>query len=890
MNAHVQPFTHSPLFQFAVVCAAGIVFATRIQIRLTYFIVGLLLTTVAAIFSARIGRGRVAGLMLLLAILFASSSLSTLQRRTRPDQLRNLIDSGLVDAESVVLTGVVTGPVEVTRDGIHFSLNADSINTTTQSINCSGVVALSAYFRGADDVARYRILQLQSGERISVMTKLDRTDEYRNPGVSTLSEYLETKGIDAIGVIRGPESIVRIANFKRASVSAVLYKWRAFLQQQFDSNFSGETAAVLSAALLGNRYNLSTAAAERFREGGTFHILVISGAHISFLGALVLLIARRLLARRWLQLAASASVVWLYTILVGAEVSVVRAAFMFTFVALGHLMFRTSLPLNSLGAAALVLLVWNPKDLFDPSLQLTFLSVWAIVALAWPILKNLQQIGAWRPSRTTPYPPNCSRLIKTLAESLFWSESDWLREQAKLNHTFGPFKSPLAGWLERHHLQRLLRYLFAAVLVSLAVQVALLPLQIVYFHRLSVSSLILNIVVGILLTVLAAVSLITLLVVGFSSTLAVPLTAMTNCINWLMLHSVDPFARFGVASIRVAEYSGRGSAIYILYYIPLIVFAFLLARCRLPGSRRGQQAGGPGNILVFLTTAQVLIVGLLLWHPLSVQSTQGRLRVDFLDVGQGDSALLTMPNGATLLIDGGGRPQFLVDSLASRGRSIGETVVCEYLWYRGLDEIDYVLATHADADHMQGLNDVVKHFKVRGALVARTPANDPAFAEFAQTLRTRATPIQMINAGDVLKFGEVEIDVLWPPLATEGAPSRNNDSVVLRVRYGQRKILLTGDIEKMAEQFVSTSDRVHADVVKVPHHGSRTSSTEAFVAAVQPRLAVISVGQKSMFGHPHPEVIERWKDAGAEVLTTGRSGMITVLTDGSSWGFEKFVK
>ena len=150
--------------------------------------------------------------------------------------------------------------------------------------------------------------------------------------------------------------------------------------------------------------------------------------------------------------------------------------------------------------------------------------------------------------------------------------------------------------------------------------------------------------------------------------------------------------------------------------------------------------------------------------------------------------------------------------------------------------------------------------------------------------------MQVVQAGDVLRFGRVEIDVLWPPHASNDAPSRNNDSVVLRIRFGARTFLLTGDIERPTEHLLSAPDSVRADVVKVPHHGSRTSSSEAFVAAVQPKLAVISVGQKSMFGHPHPEVVERWKVVGAEVLTTGRSGMITVMTDGINLRVEKFVK
>ena len=858
---------------------------------------------------------------MLLAFFFAGAVLASLQMRKAPNQLKSMIEQRLIrPSETVELIGVVTGPVVFARDGVHFSLNVERVNTVTLNLKCLGVVALTGYFRHADDAVKYQELSLQAGSRISVRTSVDRTEQYRNPGVSSLAEYLDTKDIDAIALVRGPESIGRLNS--APTLAALVYQWRDFLQREIDTRFSTETAAVLAAALLGNRYNLSNVTAERFREGGTFHILVISGAHISFLGALILLLARRLTMRRWLQLAASASVVWLYTLAVGGDISVVRAALMFSFVAAGHLLFRIASPVNSLGAAALVLLVWSPKDLFDPSLQLTFLSVVAIVCVAWPILQNFAEIGSWRPSRRTPYPPQCTRSVRAFCEALFWSEDEWRREQTKLNHSYHLFKTPIAHWLERHHLQRPLRYLWAAIVVSASVQLLLLPLQIIYFHRLSVSSLILNVVVGILLAILAAIALVALLIAQISASVAAPLFVLANGVDWLMLHSVDPFVRFGIASIRIPEYSETSRFIYFLYYVPLVLFAVLLSRWRPiarsrsrrqgQGTTRGRssrQEQGVGMTLRISFPSQVLrcpcqlplllpcscllllllMFALLVWHPLSSKSTGGKLRIDFLDVGQGDSALLTMPDGATLLVDGGGKPQFLKNSSAGRGRSIGEIVVCEYLWRRGIDSVDYVLATHADADHIDGLKDVVKNFKVRSALVGRTPPNDAAFLEFVQTLEARGTPLKTVQAGDVLKFGNVEIDVLWPPFSGTNAPSRNNDSVVLRVRFGERTILLTGDIEKATEELLRKTV-VQADVVKVPHHGSRTSSTEAFVSAVRPRVAVISVGQTSMFGHPHEEVVDRWKGIGAQVLTTGRSGMITVTTDGRDLVVEKFVK
>ena len=146
------------------------------------------------------------------------------------------------------------------------------------------------------------------------------------------------------------------------------------------------------------------------------------------------------------------------------------------------------------------------------------------------------------------------------------------------------------------------------------------------------------------------------------------------------------------------------------------------------------------------------------------------------------------------------------------------------------------------------------------------------------------TQVATIQAGDLIRLGEAEIEVLWPPAAAHAnESSRNNDSVVLRVEFGRRSLLLTGDIEKSGENaLIATRKQLRADVVKVPHHGSRSSSTLPFVAATKASIAVISVGQTSVFGHPHPDVVERWQANGAQVFTTGKCGTITVTTDGTN--------
>ena len=856
MSPHRTLFSQHPLAQLAVAFSGGICAADYLPTRFSLF--AAVVCSIGSLLLIAKKKTALAGVGLLVAMFFMGHVLAVLERRSeQTSDIRRLVED---DTEKTwLLTGVLDGPPELARDRVYVSLRVEKIS----EVNASGRVWLLLPFRALD---------LRYGSRIRVAATLDRTGNYRNPGVSSLSEYLDRRDFDATGIVRNPSAIVRLEDAQVFKPLALLYEWRERLQREIDSRFAAETAGVLDAALLGNRYNLSRDASERFREGGTFHVLVISGLHISFIGAVVFLVAKRLTKRRLVQFLLPAIVVWAYSFAVGAEASVVRAALMFTFAGVATIIFLQASSLNALGAAELVLLIQSPKEIFDPSFQLTFLSVLAIVVIAWPLLLNFSAIGSWHPMRSTPYPPACSRGLKSVCEALFWSERKWRQELDRSSHSCRLFKTRLAAWLERYHLQRFMRYMFGAVVVSASVQLLLLPLMVVYFHRLSLASLLLNIVVSVLLGVLVVVAMLALLLSQVSTTMAAPLFKLANATNWAMVHSVDPFSDLGLASLRLPEYSGPAALIYALYYLPLLLLVIALSNWRPLASQRDRKCK-LHRFIIPAAAVQVVLLAILIFHPLSNGRPDGNLLVDFLDVGQGDSALVTMPNGTTLLVDSGGRLPFPATS--DSARRIGETVVSEYLWWRGLSEIDYVVATHADADHIEGFNDVLRNFSVKAALVG------------PQTLLETPTHVETIHSGDMMRFGDVDVSVLWPP--AHGGGSDNDNSLVLRIRYGERTILLTGDIEKAAERALAGQD-LKADVVKVPHHGSKTSSTDNFVQATKPTFAIISVGRNSMFGHPHEEVVQRWKSNGATVLTTGNSGTITVITNGHKLSLEKFIQ
>ncbi len=899
-----QPCSLQPLAHLATAFALGVLGSQYLTISLWMLFVVTVVTIAAAVGAMVFVSHRAATGLVILATLGTGLALATQYSRIPGNQLRSLLDTGaIVPGEPVELTGVLERDPELAPQRLYLQLRVETtrsraINLAPNERETSGVVLLLASVSSPATRQEFEQLELRYGARIRVMTLLERSDEFRNPGVSSFTEFLDRKGYDATGFVKSPALIERLDDQRVFLPLAFLYQWRARLQTEIDSRFSAEAAGILDAAVLGNRHNLSRATSERFRDGGTFHVLVISGLHITFIGGLVLLIARRFTKKKVLQFVISIAVLWAYVFAVGAESSVVRAALMFTIVVLAPILARRASSLNALGGAALTLLALRPVDLFDPSFQLTFVSVLAIIVLAWPLLQKMSELGSWRPTRETPYPPTCPQWVRTLSEALFWSEREGKRELERATYSYRLFKTPVAAALERFHLQRPLRYLFSAVVVSVAVQLMLLPFLIVYFHRLSLASFVLNIGVSLLLAAVALVATVAMLVARASATLASPLVTFANSLTWLMAHSVDPFSNAGVASLRIPEYAGWPGVVYALYYLPLLILVRSLAHWKplslAAPSRRKRK------ILTVTLAGQLLMAMLLIFHPLSDGRATGKLRVDFLDVGQGDAALITFPDNTTLLVDAGGRPgpfqresdESDSETLQPETRSIGESVVAEYLWWRGLDHVDYILATHADADHIDGLNDVAQNFEVRAALVARTPDRDDEYARIAKTLSARTIPTRLLAGGDELHFGQVKLTVLWPmPQADSGAPSGNNDSIVLRLQFGQRAILMTGDIERRGEERIlaSTVD-LRADVIKVAHHGSKTSSSQSLIDAVSPRYAIISVGQTSIFGHPNAEVVERWQNSGAQVMKTGECGTISVVTDGRQLKVTSFVE
>ena len=846
-------------------------------------------------------------------------------------RLKHLFDEGTITPDDPVeITGVLLMPPEPAPGAYYLDIESEELRSRNDVLPATGCVRLMLPLADGETANEFQSLALDYGSRVRVLVRLERARSYNNPGSPDFNEFLERRGYDLKGTIKSPLLIEPLGRAPASELLRALYHMRLRMMSALDARFTPPVAGTLKAMLAGNRYFLDEQAMERLRESSTFHVISISGMHVGIIACALFALGNALGfvlryssldKRRVLQALLTLFVLWCYAVMVGLAPPVTRAASMVSIGLIGPLLFRRAASINTVALAAFAMLALKPALVADPGVQLSFVAVAAIVALALPLIAKLKAIGNWRPSSRTPYPPSCAPAVKFVAEALFWNERKFNEEMRRAPVRYRVDKTRAARLLGRLRVQPLIRGAALLAVTSIAIQLSTLPLMALYFNRVAPVGILLNVVAGLLTGLMMLASAGAVILAPASLWVAAKLVWITTAAHSLLVNSIVPFADIPASTFRVAHYESPHSIIYALYFVPLILLAILIDRWRpvhhlFPVDRTAKsdtrsRLDGAGSLRGLAASAclpALFLFVIAAARPVAAPQT-GKLTVHFLDVGQGDSALVVFPRGATMLVDAGGDIRFDTraegrDESAQSGKNsdsqegvgemepdfdgggfpVGEAVVSRFLWSQGRTRLDYVLATHADADHIGGLSDVVKNFRVGEALVGHAPATDSGYARFASAVTRHNITLSALCAGERFDIEGVAVEVLWPPRASDpSATSRNNDSVVLRLVYGSAAILLAGDIEREAEDALLQSGvDLRADVLKVPHHGSKTSSTERFIERVQPACAVISAGERSRFGHPHAVVTERYFSRGVRLFQTGRDGMITVETDGET--------
>ena len=402
-------------------------------------------------------------------------------------------------------------------------------------------------------------------------------------------------------------------------------------------------------------------------------------------------------------------------------------------------------------------------------------------------------------------------------------------------------------------------WIVGAIAVSTAAQIGTSPFVALYFNRLPLLSVAANLVV---VPAIAIVVTLGLLTCAFGFWL-VPFSTAFNAVNWAFLSGliriVQALSNIPHTSIVVPSPS---PVFFACYYGALVLMLW---------SQRSLRAR---KVLLFLA---LFGINLYIWKGVL---REDRLEVVFLDVGQGDAIFLRFPNGRTMLVDGGARTRYF---------DAGRWVIAPFLRHKGIRKVDIVAPTHSDNDHIGGLISILEEFPVDYVVDSGQYADTWTDDRFYELVQEKGITRYRVSAGDsLIGLGGVGALVLHPVpafVSPEGkAPmGRNNTSVVLTVTYGETSIVLTGDAEQEAERFLlSWGDRLPATVLKAGHHGSSSSSSRAFLKAVRPEIAILSVGAWNRFGHPSEEVLEKLEEVGARIYRTDRMGAI-LMEVGEGW-------
>jgi competence protein ComEC len=727
-----------------------------------------------------------------------------------------------------------TGLEKISLEGI-IERPPESSRGRTQLCIRSQEVILSHHHVRADGLLlvffKEEDYSLRVGDRLRLSCRLYPPHGFRNPGGFSYERHLALDRIYTIGFLSEKKGWVKLGEGFKNPVTLRVERWRDRIRDFLNREASPPASSIFKALVLGEQGDIPEEIKECFILTGTAHLLAISGDQFGIVALLSFSLLTWILNRSELLLLSVSIRKW-------AAGLTIPCIFLYAFIAGGGI---------SVIRSAIMVITFLVSILLDRERNLLHtlaMAAFLILIFSPPSLFDVSfQLSFLAVLSILYLVPRIFQEFKQEGISVL------LRTPGKKN---------------------IMRYILLSLLVTAVAIVGTAPFVALHFNRFAPIGFFTNLFivpwVGFLIVPLS----LSASIFSFIFTpLATFLININSFVTLMLLRVLALFASIPFASLFVSTPTPFE---IILFYLLL----FLSVQFRKRRSAR----------YLFLGICVVSALDVAFWNL--KDSFQKDLRMSFIDVGQGDSILIEFPQGKRMLVDGGGLHDDRFDT--------GKNIVAPFLWTKKIQRIDTLVLTHPDPDHLKGLNFIASHFSIGQFWDNGFQTESDSYLQLRKILNekkiktqslTEETPTQTINGA--------EVSFLNPPVwkamqeRTRNLRDLNNSSLVMKLRFKNVSVLLTGDIGKEAEERMLRRDySLRSDILKIPHHGSASSSSPLFLERVKPTYAILSVGERNIGRLPHPEVLKRYLQLGSTLYRTDVQGAITVITDGENIQIKTF--
>ena len=668
-------------------------------------------------------------------------------------------------------------------------------------------------------------VNLEYGDKIFITGEFQEPQGMRNEGGFNYKEYL--KSLNIYGSLKAKN--VKVIEKNKGNIFInFTYKISDEIKENIEEFMGEKYSGLLLGLLLGDSSKIDENIEENFKITSLTHILAVSGAQVSYIIAAMYSLLKRKIGIQKTRVVIIVALIF-YMALTGFSPSIVRAGIMGIILMISGLVFRKNDIINSIAISLFFMLIHNPYLLENVGLQLSYLGTIGIIGFNKTIILILKNIQI----RNRKWKYKINRKLILLISKI---------------------KEILA--------------------VTMSASLAVVPVMIYHFNLFGtyflITNLLASIIIGPITLLGTSLVIISFISINIAKILSYILKFLIDILLFISSFSKLPISKIYIPTPKIPY--------IIIIYLSLIISFFIykafhernpnttILRVRnLLALVKYKFKQNRDDVIKKIVIISIIISLFIIFIPRD-------LKINFVDVGQGDSTFIITPKNETILIDGGGSNTGSFD--------VGENTLLPYILDKGYNKIDLMIISHFDSDHVGGLLTILEEIKVEKVLIAKQEEQSENYKRFLNIVKEKNIPVIVGKRGDKINIEkDLYLDILFPESEQIKENIINNNSLVFNMHYNNFSILFTGDIEEIAEKRIieiTNKSRLKADIIKIPHHGSKTSSTRELLEIVLPKIALIGVGKDNLFGHPSSETIDKLDGLKIKTYRTDINGEIMI--------------